>query len=80
MKYLDGVPDAEINKITHENAIRHFQFDPFAHRRKERCTVEALRSEAAGWDVSLRPREGARKEHATMATDLGRLGAQMPSQ
>jgi hypothetical protein len=80
MKYLDGVPDAEINKITHENAIRHFQFDAFSHRPKDQCTVEALRKEAGDWDVSLRPREGARKAHATMATDLGRLGVQMPSQ
>src|SRR5438270_6321786 len=80
MKYLDGVPDAEINKITHENAIRHFQFDPFAHRQKDECTVEALRKQAGDWDVSLRPSEGARKPHATMATDLGRLGVQMPSQ
>ena len=30
MKYLDGVPDDEINKITHLNAMRHFQFDPFS--------------------------------------------------
>ena len=27
-----GVPDDEIDKITHRNAMRHFRFDPFAHR------------------------------------------------
>ncbi len=32
MKYLAGVPDDDVNKITHENAMRLFRFDPFAHR------------------------------------------------
>ena len=32
MKSLDGVPDDDINKMTHLNAIRDFHFDPFAHR------------------------------------------------
>ena len=45
-KQLDGVPDDEIAKITHENAMRIFRFDPFAHRPKEKATVEALRAEA----------------------------------
>ena len=76
MKYLDGLAEDEINKITHENAIRLFRFDPFSHRPKEKCTVEALRAEAEGWDVSLQPREGARKEKANLATDLARLGPQ----
>ena len=39
MKYLAGVPDAEVNKITHENAMRLFRYDPFAHRPREQCTV-----------------------------------------
>src|SRR5205807_1252418 len=30
IKQLDGVPDHEINKITHENARRIFRYDPFA--------------------------------------------------
>jgi hypothetical protein len=38
-----GVPDHELNKITFENAARWYQFDPFAHRPRERCTVGALR-------------------------------------
>ena len=28
MKYLDDVPDDEIDKITHLNAMRHFQLRP----------------------------------------------------
>jgi len=46
IKQLYGVPDGEINKITYENAVRVFRFDPFAHRPKEKCTVGALRAEA----------------------------------
>jgi predicted TIM-barrel fold metal-dependent hydrolase len=55
MKYFDGVPDDEINKITHLNAMRHFRYDAFAHIPKERATVGALRRQAAGWDVSPKP-------------------------
>ena len=29
-KTLTGIPDDEIDKITHLNAMRVFQFDPFA--------------------------------------------------
>jgi predicted TIM-barrel fold metal-dependent hydrolase len=45
MKQLAGVPDDEINKVTHRNAMRDFRFDPFAHRPPERCTAGALRAE-----------------------------------
>ena len=46
IKQLDGVPDDEINKITHGNAMRVFRFDPFASRPREKATVGALRAEA----------------------------------
>jgi predicted TIM-barrel fold metal-dependent hydrolase len=48
------VSDADLNKITYENAMRWYRFDPFAIRPKEQCTVGALRAEAAGHDVSVR--------------------------
>ena len=44
-KQVEGVPEDEVAKITYENAMRIYQFDPFAHRPKEQCTVEALRAE-----------------------------------
>ncbi len=53
-KSLVGVPDEHINKITHENAMRLFQFDPFSVRPREQCTVGALRAEATGVDIALR--------------------------
>jgi hypothetical protein len=40
--------------ITHRNAMRHFRFDPFAHRAAARCTAGALRSEASDVDVVTR--------------------------
>ncbi|MCU1430723.1 MAG: amidohydrolase [Actinomycetia bacterium] len=48
-----NVPDTDLNKITHENAMRWYRFDPFAHRSRERCTVAALRAEVAGHDVEV---------------------------
>src|SRR3954470_538841 len=56
---LAGLSDQEINKITHENAIRLFSYDPFAHIPKEQCTVGALRAQATDVDVSERAVTGA---------------------
>jgi hypothetical protein len=53
MKYLEGVSDEEVNKITHLNAMKHFQFDPFSVRPRQACTVGALRAEATDVDISL---------------------------
>ncbi len=49
-----GVTEAEAAKITHENAMRWYSFDPFAHVPREQATVGALRETAAGHDVSIR--------------------------
>src|SRR6202043_3246220 len=40
---LNNVPDDEITKITHENAMRWYSFDPFTHITREQATVGALR-------------------------------------
>ncbi len=53
MKYLEGVPDDEVNKITHLNAMRHFSYDPFSVRPRDKCTVAALRAEAGDVDLSI---------------------------
>ncbi len=53
-----GVPDAEVDRITHENALRHFRLDAFAKRPKEKCRVAALRAEATGVDLRLRSHGG----------------------
>jgi predicted TIM-barrel fold metal-dependent hydrolase len=69
---LDGVPDSDIDKITHLNAVRHFRFDPFVHRPKEQCTVGALRAGAKDVDVTPTPSGAARGPRLTKASDLTR--------
>ena len=71
-KTLDGIPDDEIDKITHLNAMRVFQFDPFAVRPREQCTVGALRAEAADVDVSIRSL-GRKNEGGMMASQLAAI-------
>lgn len=51
VELLTGVAADDVAKITHENAMRHFQFDPFAILPREHCTVGALRAEAADVDT-----------------------------
>ena len=51
-RYLGNVDDASVNAVTHLNAMRVFQFDPFATRKPKASTVGALRAEVKGHDVS----------------------------
>ena len=46
-----GVDGDTIDKITHQNAMRHFGFDPFGTRAREQCTASALRAEAGDVDT-----------------------------
>jgi len=48
---FDGVDAGTVAAITHGNAMRHFRFDPYAIRPRERCTVAALRAEAGDVDT-----------------------------
>ncbi|WP_261567316.1 amidohydrolase family protein [Frankia gtarii] len=66
-----GLPDAEVRKISHENAMRWYSFDPFAVLPKAECTVGALRAKAAGRDVSVRSYDRGR--HLGGGADLSRL-------
>jgi predicted TIM-barrel fold metal-dependent hydrolase len=59
-KSFEGVPDADIQKITHQNVMKHFQYDPFRHLPREQCTVRALRAQARGWDVSQKSVAGSK--------------------
>jgi predicted TIM-barrel fold metal-dependent hydrolase len=55
------VPDEDVYKVGFENACRWYNFDPFAHRPREQCTVGALRAEAT--DVDTTPREYGTLDH-----------------
>jgi len=75
MKYLDGVSDSDVNKITHENAMRLFHYDPFSVRPREKCTVAALRAEATDVDTSLMARNPKHKAKQVFAADLGNISS-----
>jgi predicted TIM-barrel fold metal-dependent hydrolase len=47
------VPDADINKMTYENAMKWYHFDPFKHIPREQATIGSLRKAAEGHDVSI---------------------------
>jgi predicted TIM-barrel fold metal-dependent hydrolase len=51
VKQIGHLDDETIAAITHRNAMRHFGFDPFAHRSPQECTVSALRAQATHVDV-----------------------------
>ncbi len=53
MSYMEGLPDEDVNRVTHLNAMRNYHFDPFAHRPKAECTVGALRAQATDVDTTL---------------------------
>jgi predicted TIM-barrel fold metal-dependent hydrolase len=47
------LPEDDINKMTWRNASEIFQFDPFASRPREACSVAALRALSPDVDLSL---------------------------
>jgi hypothetical protein len=72
---IAGVAHDDVNKITHENAMRWYSFDPFAHRARADATVGALRAEAAGHDVAVRSFDKGRFVRSGKGADLGKLAA-----
>ncbi len=73
----DGVSDGDLAKITHENAMNWYSFEPFAHRSKADSTVGALRAVAGDHDVAIRPFDKGRFTKQ-LGADLGELQAVAP--
>jgi hypothetical protein len=69
------VPRADLDRITHENAMRWFSYDPFAHVAKDQATVGALRASAASHDVSIKSFDKGRFERSGKGVDIGLLAA-----
>jgi predicted TIM-barrel fold metal-dependent hydrolase len=65
-----GVEDDEIAKMTHENALRWYSFDPFTLIERENATVGALRAAASGHDVTVRPMRTRKDRDPTAATSF----------
>ncbi len=53
---VKDLPKRHIDKITHENGLRFFNFDPFTRYKREALTVGALRAKAAAAGVDVTPR------------------------
>ena len=66
-----GCSDADIDAITHGNAMRWYGYDPFSVIPREQCTVGALRERAAGHDVSIRSYDQGRHAAPAGATPNG---------
>ena len=49
----NNVTDAETNKMTYQNAMRWYHWDPFTHVPKDQATVGALRKASEGHDVTI---------------------------
>ena len=62
-----------VAKLTHDNDMKHYQFEPFRTRDAERCTVGALRSEAT--DVDTVTRVGRLADERDVATWKQMTGA-----
>jgi hypothetical protein len=58
---VKDVPKAEVDAITHGNAMRQFRFDPFRHVPREQATVAALRAKATHVDVRPSAGKGGKK-------------------
>jgi predicted TIM-barrel fold metal-dependent hydrolase len=68
-----GVPDGEIEAMAWRNALEWYSWEPFAVRPMGRCTVRALRAEAAGHDVSVRTYDTGRYERTHHGVPIGEL-------
>ena len=55
---LAGVPDDEVDLMTHGNAMRWFRLDSFGRLGRASCTVGALRAQAKDVDLSLKRNQG----------------------
>ena len=67
------VPQSDLDKITYQNALRWYSYDPFAHVPKEEATVGALRAKAGDHDVSIRSFDHGRFERTGKGIEIGKL-------
>nr|WP_221333449.1 amidohydrolase family protein [Nocardia transvalensis] len=63
-----GADDADINKITWQNACRFLNWDPFQHIAKDQATVGALREQAKDVDTSTTSRKQYAEAYAARAS------------
>lgn len=69
---VNGLSRATIDKVTHLNAMREYNYDPFSILGRENCTVGALRAKAQHVDVSPRANLGGLKAESMNAVGEAR--------
>jgi predicted TIM-barrel fold metal-dependent hydrolase len=67
---LEGVPDADVDRITHQNALRLFGGSLFDHFSRDQVSVGALRAQAKDVDLGFRSSERLRKTGTEAVTVL----------
>jgi predicted TIM-barrel fold metal-dependent hydrolase len=70
-----GVSDSDIDKMTYQNAMRWYSFDPFTHVPKDQAGVGALRKAAEGHDVSIQARSHHPKDPAASMAEFAARAA-----
>jgi len=55
-KSVQHLTDVQLDKVTHRNAMRFFNFDLFKHHKREALTVGALRAKAQADGVDITPK------------------------
>jgi predicted TIM-barrel fold metal-dependent hydrolase len=55
---VKDLPDSVIHKVTHENVIREYSFDPISMLGRDNCTVGALRAKATHVDTTVKATPG----------------------
>jgi predicted TIM-barrel fold metal-dependent hydrolase len=53
VEYMADLSEDELAKVTHLNAMRHFQFDPFVSIPRDKATVGALREAEGARDLTF---------------------------
>jgi hypothetical protein len=51
---MQGHPNDVIDRVSHLNAMKLYQFDPFSRRPRQECTVGALRARATDVETVTR--------------------------
>jgi predicted TIM-barrel fold metal-dependent hydrolase len=78
-RYLGDVPSDQVAKITHGNAMRIFQYDPFRHIPPADCTVGALRAQASDVDLGHLSSTRLRKDGDEIVSVLSLASLLAPS-
>jgi predicted TIM-barrel fold metal-dependent hydrolase len=76
---VKDLPESVINKVTHENVMREYRFDPIAMLGRENCTVGALRAKATHVDTSLKSTPGLKPSEGQKVVTSGDIMKMMAS-